>query len=572
MQQRSVTLSPEVRAYAERQREQEFDAVNLEAKQKWWHKLGAKTLDIARDVERVGVSYEIVTADEVVDRSMIEALAWQLIENYEATPKALRENEAEDNARTALFEALTASGHMSVVELEGDQREVHQQVVQRLLNSYFRPNIPAEEQARNFEELCEELVVQTVFEQIEQGYLPKDTKINTLSEYAHSLGSNAQKWGYRPSESDDRTGKGMARETSFAVDEHGAYKRVIKQISRANTYAPATSEKLQKAGLNLPLRSGEADVQLLGSQLLSVRYGALEVVQLLDRMQRGMKVMYGEAADKEMTPYERLEEVSRLREAAVESHVDELAEFERSLDKLFEEGSITATERDKRYIYAVREHVRAICVRFPSYTRDAFGQDVVKDYEEAHRQFASGDVSGAAATVSGASSRESAITICGSSTENPNQDPNDPNKNGQSLEEILERLLMRDWKKRVEHCPICGNENVMAEKKGEIITDLDYGCTLNVCTNKSKIGDGALAVREAEHIVETAWRETNKTEGQASGTDTYNKMFVEALFGEGAVAKERVELGGTRTDILSRNKQVIARGVELGRLALAKNR
>jgi hypothetical protein len=571
MQQRSVILSPEVRAYTERQREQEFDAVNLEAKQKWWHKLGAKTIDVARGPERMDISYEIVTADEVVDRAMIEALAWQLIENYEAAPKALRKNEAEDNARTALFEALTASGHMSVVELAGDQREVHQQVVQRLLNSYFRPNIPTAEQARNFEELCEELVVQAVFEQIEQGYLPENTKINTLSEYAHSLGQNARKWGYRPTEDNDRTGKGMARETSFGVDENGAYKRIIKQISRANTYAPATSEKLRKAGLNLPLRSGETDVQLLGSQLLSVRYGALEVVQLLDRMQRGMKGMYGETADKEMTPYERLEEVSRLREAAVESHVDELAEFERSLDKLFEEGSITAAERDKRYIYAVREHVRAICVRFPSYTRDAFGQDVVKDYEEAHRQFASGDVSGAAATVSGASSRESAITICGGSTENQSQDPNDPNKNDQSLEEILERLLMKDWKKRVKHCPICGNKNVMAEKKGEIITDLDYGCSLDVCTNESKIGERALRLREVVAEPPRAVSETGSSETERNYNAEFNAI-IEATFGVGAVAHERIEIGGTRTDILSRDKQVIARGVELGRLALARNR
>lgn len=43
--------------------------------------------------------------------------------------------------------------------------------------------------------------------------------------------------------------------------------------------------------------------------------------------------------------------------------------------------------------------------------------------------------------------------------------------------------LLKDWKKIVQHCPMCGAEKVMAEKTGEIISG-SCGCNLNVCTGK----------------------------------------------------------------------------------------
>lgn len=549
MQQQSVPLSPEIRAYAERQREQEFNTVNLEAKQKWWHKFGAKTLDVARDTEHMDVSYEIVTADEVVDRAMIEALAGQLIENYEATPKTLRENEAEDNARTALFEALTASGHMSVVELAGDQSEVHQQVLQRLLNSYFRPGIPEAEKARNFEEICEELVVQTVFERVQTGGLPPDTKINTVSDFAHSLGDEAQRFGYRPSDKKNGMGKGMVRETGFEMKD-GHWVRVIKQISRSDTYAPTTISRLQRAGLRLPLRSGEEDIQLLGSQMLSVSHGALEVTRLLDRLQRGVKVAYGRPMSKDTVPYEQLEKVSRQREQAAESHIKELADYERELDRLLETGRIDPHEHLKRYAEALREHVRAICVQYPAYTHGALGEKVVDDYARAHERFEAGDASGAASIINGASGRESAVVACGMSVEARNNDPNNPNANKeQTAREILERELMKDWDK-ITNCPICGNKGVSAKKRGDIITDETYGCTLNVCTGDSKIGAGAL-MKLTRPSEQKKPETTMPGHAEQANSKLFSEGFVKQLYGKEATIRYRKKIGDAVFEVVN---------------------
>ncbi len=542
-------MSPEVRAYAEIQREREFEAVNTEAKQKWWRKLGAKVVDIVRTPENENVSHEIITADEVVDRKLVEALAWQLIENYESHPKALRENEAEDNARTALFEALTASGHMSVVELAGNQSEVHRQILQRLLNSYFRPGIPEAEKARNYEEICEELVVQTIFERIQTGEVPPDTKTNTVSDFAHSLGSEAQKLGYRPSDKKSYMGKGMVRETSFEI-RNGQWVRIIKQISRSNTFAPDTVSKLQKAGLRLPLRSGSEDIQLLGSQILSVSHGALEVTQLLDRMQRGAKVMYGQARHSGLVPYERLEIVSKQREEAIESHIQELADYERVLDGMLKDGNINQQEHLKRYAEALREHVRAICVQYPAYTRGALGEKVVNDYARAHERFEAGDARGAASIINGASSRESAVIACGMSVEGQKNDPNNPDANKeQTVQEILERELMKDWDK-ITNCPICGNKGVNARKRGDIIEDRDYGCTLNVCTGDSKIGERAL-MRLAGQSEQKKDEQNKPGHVERANSKLFSEGYVKQLYGEDARIQYRKKVGDAVFEVIS---------------------
>lgn len=544
-----LPMSPEVRAYAEMQRMQEFDVVNQEAKSRWWRKLGAQTCNSVQHSpeSQSNVSREIISADEIVDRTTVEQLARQLIDNYEPSPKRLREQEAEDNARTALFEALTASGHMSVVTLEGDPVEVHEQVLQRLLNAYFRSGIPPHEKARNFEEICEELVVQATFERMQQGDVPSDTKINTLSDYAHPLGSEAQKLGYRPSDSNDQLGKGMIRETSFE-QLGGVWTRVIKQISRSNTFAPTTIAKLQYAGLQLPKRHGEADVQLLGSQMLSVSHGALEVVQLLDHLQRGFKVMYGEPATKDTIPYEKLEEVSQLREAEVEFHVKDLADYERELDDLYKKGSITEAEHTKRYVEALREHVRAICVRIPTYTKGALGQKVVDDYYRAHTLYEAGDSVGAQSVVSGASGRESAVSACGMSTTVENNTPNSPESSQkQSVQSILERSLEGDWTKRVDHCPICGSKDIMAQKRGDKIHGLECGCWSDVCTGKYYQGPGRITF---------GGQETQENIKQSRGgreTLSNNRALHEnakRLFGERAIIDSRVTVGDQTINII----------------------
>ena len=556
-------VSPEVREYAEVQRERDYYAVNAEVERKWQHTIGAKALDVLRlEPEMAGVEGEIIVADEAINRVAIEARAHELIAKFEPSPKTLRENEAEDNARTALFEALTSSGHMSVVELEGELNDVHEQVMRRLLNSYFREGIAQHEKARNFAEICEELTVQATFEAICRGDMPPDTKVLTVSDFAHPLGDQADKHGYRSANQ-----KGMVRETMLGRHD-GKLVRVIKQVSRSNTYAPGTIDKLQRANLLLSTRIGESDVKLLSTQLLSVRRGAVEVVQLLDKLQHGVNIRFGEIVRSDTPSYDKLEEVSRRRESLVEEHVSEIAEYERALDNLYKDGKISLNEQSKLYVEAVRDHVRAICIQYPHYTKDALGYDVIDDYQSAHEQYEKGDSAGAAQIVRGVSSRESAIVICGSSSESPNQDPKNPeNRNDQTLEAILERQLQKDWKKLVERCPICGNESVWAQKKGEIITDLDFGCELNVCTKEFKIGSG---VGNIDKSAANATLVGEKSSTPARDFEGDFQAIIEHTYGEGAVAVQHIEVGGTRTDI-ERGRKVIASNVNLGRLALARN-
>lgn len=550
----SLPVSPEVRAYAEVQREREFEAVNAEAKQKWWRKLGAKTLDVLkRNPETVDVSAEIITADDIVDREVIEARAQQLITEFEPNAKVLRENEAEDNARTALFEALTASGHLSVVELPGELREVHEQVMQRLLNSYFRENIAPHEQERNFAEICEELTVQATFETIQRGDMPPGTKIVTVSDFAHPLGKEADKHGYRSANQ-----KGMVRETTLEQRD-GQLVRVIRQVSRSNTYAPGTIEKLRRANVPAVTRKGKMDLQLLSTQFLSVRHGAVEVVQLLDKLQRGRPVRFGEMIGPDTPSYENLEKISRLREHEVEAHIEELAQYEHDLDALFDEGKISLVEQRKRYVEAVREHVRAICVRFPAYTKDALGEDVVKDYQEAHRHYAIGDTAGAATVARGAAGREQAVVICGSATESPNQDPSNPEASkNQTLEEILER----NWEGHTT-CPMC-NKRVYAVKKDGFIRG-ECGHWLEICTGNSGFNepDGEARPQTAEdknQIAETNAEKDFTAEFQA---------IIEATWGEGAEIDEQVGIGRAKYNIVQGGR-VIAPDVKLGQLALAR--
>lgn len=258
--------------------------------------------------------------------------------------------------------------------------------------------------------------------------------------------------------------KGMVRETSLELRDD-AYVRVIKQVSRSNTHASGTISKLQEANIPLAKRQGELTCNCSARNFASVSRGAVEVVRLLDRLQKGAK---GHGLKKRsLSMLSRMTNLKRhqKREQAVEQHVAELAAYERDLDVLYDAGQLSQAEQMKKYVEAVREHVHMICVEFPSYTKDALGEAVIEDYQTAHDLFESGGRSGGCGVASGASGRESAIVIWWTPTELLAQDPNNPQNNDQSLDAILERLLQRDWKKRVDACRLCGNKNVMAEKR-----------------------------------------------------------------------------------------------------------
>ena len=105
---------------------------------------------------------QFYAADEFVNRQEIEAEAWQLIKQRDKLQHGkFKLQERQDNARTALMEALTASGHLSPVEIHGRLEEINAQVLKRLLNGWVE-SLPDHEKDRRFAELCNELIIQRV--------------------------------------------------------------------------------------------------------------------------------------------------------------------------------------------------------------------------------------------------------------------------------------------------------------------------------------------------------------------------------------------------------------------------
>lgn len=396
---------------------------------------GERPIDFSDSVELKHL--DVIPARELIDRDAIEEKAIQLIDGFRSESKALRPLEAEANARTAIFEALTASGHMSRVELPGRQDEVHGQVVTRLLNGFYRTGIPDHERARVFQEICEELTIYEAYLQIISGYLPPETKITTISDYADPLGSDANRLGYR-----SQNKKGMIRETSFDLGEDGNFTRVIKQISRSNSDAATSILVLQESGVAVRRRA-EADVDLLGSQLIGAKVGALEIMKRLDNS-AGLAVMYGEHKRSSSISYEQLESESVEREKRVELFINELASTERSLDQMFSRGEIDQAVWNRRYGEKLRRIIQSICVVEPRYVRDALGDRVIHDYERAHQAYLSGDTVSADAIVSGVSHLESAIVVCGMEVSN-NVASDETDTSNSDIQKMLERSKW-EWK------------------------------------------------------------------------------------------------------------------------------
>jgi|GEM_PF-4161258 len=515
-----------------------------------WRRLGGSSLEFAARPEVANVAGDIVLADEVIDSEKIEAQARQLVETYTPTAKRLRQGEAVDNARSALFEALVASGHMSVIEIPGGIDEVHADVMTRLLNSYHREGIAEHERNRNFAEICEELRIKAVMDQIVQGDMPPSTKVVTVSDFAESLGSDADKHGYRTANH-----KGMIRETSLTW-RGGEWVRVIKQISRSNAFAGETEDKFTRAGLKVQRPGVAKDVGILGSQLLSVRYGALEVVRLLDRLNRN-PILFGEPVVGTSKSYDNLEERSKERESFMKPHIERLAAYEKALDKQLAEGKITVHEQQKLYIEQIRDHVRAICVRFPEYTKDALGEAVVADYENAHKYYASGDSAGAASAVSGASARESAVVVCGGATD-ASQQTQSAQEN--SLRSILEKTMLRE--KKWVGCPFCGEKEAYYGDP----CDVNMDCrTCGAYTRDGRVvssGNGGRRSESSSAFV----KKQEVPQGQTpSERDGVGSRIVKEIYGKYAAMYFRRTIGTVALDIIDRrSKRVIATNVQLG--------
>lgn len=310
----------------------------------------------------------------------IQRQAKDLIASWEPAlaPEILRP-ERRDNARTALFEALTANGHLSQVEIHGGSvDEIHDQVLARLLNGYSH-DLPTHEKWRRFYEICEELYIHETHQKVIKGELPPTTSVGIVTDFPEMMQA-AEQQGYR-----SENKKGFVRSSHLVQHDDGTFTRVIESVSRSNSGPDSTFRLLEDFGKE-PDTSIQPDLAALKTpfsyDLADMHDGVVELQRRLD-VYSGVNIRYGEVAQNDQIPYVRLREESKLREEQVECYVDRLADFEQRLDFLLAEGKITQEERDGQYKHEVRQILRAICTFRPQYAEGCFGKEAAQNYVRA---------------------------------------------------------------------------------------------------------------------------------------------------------------------------------------------
>ncbi len=289
-----------------------------------------------------------------------------------------------DNARTSLFEGLTASGHLSTIELTGDQAITNGQVLRRLLNGWSE-KLPAWEKQRRFLEIREELIAQQLSWDILAGLMPEDTMIVTLSDFPEAATTAELAWrhGYRYGNK-----KGMVRVMHFERQPNGSMKRVIEQISRSHSNDGSSARLVGRFGAAI---NSSADA--LGAQMLANRQvfydGAVTVQMTLDSF-RG--VHYGnETSNPHHPDYEHLRRVSKEREAQAEIYYPRLAQLEAHLNEKMHSSEITYNQKLAIYNQERERIIDEICLLNPDYAVDARGKLAAKYYRKASLAMAAGN-------------------------------------------------------------------------------------------------------------------------------------------------------------------------------------
>lgn len=347
-----------------------------------------------------------------VDKPAIEARAWQLIERRRQMPAVeVRRQERRDNARTALMEALTASGHLSRVEISGTLHEINAQVLNRLLNGWD-DSLPFHEKQRRYAELCNELVIQDIHGRIAGSELPHDTVVNEVSDYPLTLDKGtAESIGYRSGNY-----KGMVRSTHLRSEGGGQYTRLIEQASRSNGTWVNTFDFLKSAGI--PVANGSGDIAVLNAPFIyrqrDYRDGVVDIMRLLDN-HAGEGVRYGDIGEKasKHVAYELLRQESIRRENETESYYDKLADLETQLDEMLETGQISYPERMKIFKEQIKTALESICTLAPEYAEDTFGEAAAPYFYQAAELAASGNAAGACDLLAATEHLQETITFCG---------------------------------------------------------------------------------------------------------------------------------------------------------------
>lgn len=353
----------------------------------------------------------LIDSDNLIDRQAIEARAEELIANRQACEVLPFETEGRDNARTAMMEALTASGHLSTVEMTGALEQINSQVLARLINGY-NDNLPPHEKRRRFVEICEELVVQGIMQKVVEGILPPDTEVLTISDYADFVGNTLV--GYRANNK-----KGMVRSHGLRFNRDGTVTRVIEQVSRSSGTHHTTDRLFGDAGI-MRRYDESSDICNLNKQAVYSRSvvtgGVVDIQRRLDQY-AGEGVLYGDMeSDNAHHPlYEELRSESARREQEVEFFIDRLSDFDEKLKGLLGQGRITRGEYESQFNEELRAILRAICILEPSYTRGTFGDDAVEFYEQASKAYLAGDYQMFERMMYKASMVEQTVTFCGGS-------------------------------------------------------------------------------------------------------------------------------------------------------------
>ncbi len=361
---------------------------------------------VIEEVRRV----ESLASDEfLLDQAVIEVRAQALIDSRHEQPEVpVYMSEYRDNARTALMEAMTLSGHLSVVEISGTLEEINQQVLNRLLNGW-NDNLPEHEKKRRFAEICEELVIQETHQAIVLGILPPDTEVAVVSDIPVVVMKGI---GYRYS-----NGKGMARSTGLRFNADGTFTRVIEQVSRSNSGPDTTLRFLEDQ--SVPYDPHEApDVAALKAPFLHTRHdfidGVVSIQRTLDRY-AGANVLYGDLpeASQRHVGYDQLRQESMRREKDVEAYVDGLAELEEQLKTKVSEGELSVSESSAIFEGEIERILDAVCLLHPEYTEATYGKEAVAIFNKAALMVQQGNHDQAALYLEAHSFMKQTIIFCG---------------------------------------------------------------------------------------------------------------------------------------------------------------
>ena len=329
-------------------------------------------------------------AKDLYDIDAMRDQARVLFETHTRPEHKVWLDEPENNSRTALFEALTAKGHLSRVVFYDEVDEVNQLTLGRLLNGYSE-GLPEWERNRRFDEIVEELTVQRVWADIQAGRLPGDTIVATISDYPEGTDDiEAWRMGYR-----NLNHKGMARTHHFETAVNGTWLRVQEQVSRSNSNDGSSQETLHLVDPSYDSRS------ILSNQVITSRRelpdGVVSLQKMLDR-QAGEHIRYGEDSritNPPLPDYDDLRNISMAREHQAYSQIHRLADWEREVDAKYQDGQITYEQKLAELKIERDKLIDEICILDPSYALDARGQEAAAHYENAAIAMASGnDVAG----------------------------------------------------------------------------------------------------------------------------------------------------------------------------------